>query len=135
MRKKPIQIISEETGDLGVSEFENLPFVPKRFFWLRGVDASAVRANHAHTTCHQFLICQQGTLTAKISAGDGQVQIHSMQVGSSIHLKPLHWLELCNFSTDAVLGVFASEPYSETEYLTNKEDLTRIWSSTESSPR
>ena len=127
LRNDLTHIVSEVDGDLGVIEFEFLPFLPKRFFWLKGIDCNATRADHAHRTCHQLLICQQGVVTATITSGDGKVSIHEMQIGSTIHLKPLHWLELTKFSADSVLGVFASEPYKVDEYITNKEELLELW--------
>lgn len=120
-------IVSEDDGDLGVIDFRYLPFLPKRFFWLKGVKGNASRANHAHRTCQQLLFCLQGIVTATITSGDGKIKIHEMCVGSTIHLEPLNWLELTEFSGDAVLGVFASEPYLRDEYITSKEDLTKLW--------
>lgn len=120
-------IVSEEDGDLGVIEFEYLPFSPKRFFWLKSINGNATRAGHAHRTCQQLLFCLQGVVTATITNGDGKTNVHEMRIGSTIHLEPLHWLELTEFSGNAVLGVFASEPYLRDEYITSKEDLTKLW--------
>lgn len=120
-------IIYEVDGDLGVIEFEFLPFLPKRFFWLKGVDNNTTRANHAHRTCHQLLVCQQGTVTATVTGGDGMVSVHEMGIGSTIYLMPLYWLELTKFSADSVIGVFASEPYKLGEYITKKEELLELW--------
>jgi hypothetical protein len=52
-----------------------------------------------------------------------------MSVGLTLHLPPLHWLELSNFSQDAVLGVLASEPYDKNEYINSLEELTALWKS------
>ena len=127
LRNDLTHIVSEVNGHLGVIEFESLPFPPKRFFWLKGVDGDATRADHAHRTCHQLLVCQQGFVTATITSVHGEVSIHEMQMGSTIHLMPLHWLELTKFSANSVLGVFASEPYKLDEYITNKEELLELW--------
>jgi hypothetical protein len=45
-------------------------------------------------------------------------------------LPPLHWLELMNFSRDAVLGVLASEPYDKDEYINSLEELFELWTLT-----
>ncbi len=121
------RIVSGSDGDLGVIEFESCPFLPKRFFWLKGVDCDVTRADHAHRTCHQLLVCQQGFVTATVTSGHGVVSIHEMRIGSTIHLMPLHWLELTKFSANSVLGVFASEPYKLDEYIMNKEELLELW--------
>jgi len=118
-----VRVITEADGLLGVMEFAGLPFVPKRFFWLSAIDGNAIRADHAHRTCHQMLVCLAGSLTATITNIGNEVVVYSMSAGTTIHLEPLHWLELSSFSTDAVLGVIASEPYDENEYITERSEF------------
>jgi hypothetical protein len=122
-------IIHEAEGVLGVTEFRNIPFTPQRFFWLSGVGLDTTRANHGHRRCHQLLICQQGTLVATITRGNGEISVHAMSIGTTLHLPPLHWLELSHFSQDAVLGVLASEPYEKDEYINSREELSKLWHS------
>ena len=117
------QVINEADGLLGVTEFNDLPFVPQRFFWLSSIEGNAIRADHAHRTCHQLLVCLAGSLTATITTVANEVVVYTMSVGTTIHLAPLHWLELCAFSTDAVLGVLASEPYDRREYITERSEF------------
>jgi UDP-2-acetamido-3-amino-2,3-dideoxy-glucuronate N-acetyltransferase len=117
------RVIIEADGLLGVTEFAGLPFVPQRFFWLSAIQGDAIRADHAHRTCHQLLVCLAGSLTATITTVANEVVVHAMLVGTAIHLAPLHWLELSTFSTDAVLGVLASEPYDQREYITDRSEF------------
>ena len=124
-----ISVFHEIEGVLGVTEFGNVPFTPQRFFWLSRVGSNTTRANHGHKSCQQLLICQQGTLDAIITRGNGEISVHSMNIGTTLHLPPLHWLELSNFSHDAVLGVLASEPYDKDEYINSREELTELWNS------
>ena len=117
------RVITEADGLLGVTEFADLPFVPQRFFWLSSIEGNAIRADHAHRTCHQLLVCLAGSLTATITTVTNKVVVHAMSVGTTLHLAPLHWLELSAFSTDAVLGVLASEPYDQREYITERSEF------------
>ena len=117
------RVITEADGLLGVTEFAGLPFVPQRFFWLSAIEGDAIRADHAHRTCHQLLVCLAGSLTATITTVANEVVAHTMSVGTTIHLAPLNWLELSAFSTDAVLGVLASEPYDQREYITDRSEF------------
>jgi hypothetical protein len=123
-------IIQEIEGSLGVIEFAEIPFVPQRFFWISNVGSEATRANHGHRSCHQLLVCQHGTLQATITRGDGGISVHKMIAGTTIHLPPLHWLELSDFSQDGLLGVLASEPYDKNEYINDRDELTQLWNST-----
>ncbi len=117
------RVFTEDDGLLGVTEFAALPFVPQRFFWLSAIDGNAIRADHAHRTCHQMLLCLAGSLTATITTFANKVVAHPMSVGTAIHLAPMHWLELSAFSSDAVLGVLASEPYDQREYITERTEF------------
>jgi UDP-2-acetamido-3-amino-2,3-dideoxy-glucuronate N-acetyltransferase len=129
LRNELSNTIHDADGLLGVTEFQSCPFIPQRFFWLTSVGNDIVRANHAHRSCHQLLLCQQGSLIAKITDGAGAVFVHEMLTGTTLHLPPLHWLELMSFSRDAVLGVLASEPYDKDEYINSLEELYKLWNS------
>jgi len=130
LRNELSNTIHDADGILGVTEFQSCPFIPQRFFWLTSVGNDIIRANHAHKSCHQLLLCQQGSLEAKITDGSGAVSVHEMLIGMTLHLPPLHWLELMNFSRDAVLGVLASEPYDKNEYINSLEELFELWTLT-----
>ena len=117
------RVFTEADGLLGVTEFAGMPVVPQRFFWLSSIEGNAIRADHAHRTCHQLLVCLAGSLTATITTVANEVVAHAMSVGTTIHLAPLHWLELSAFSKDAVLGVLASEPYDQREYITERSEF------------
>ena len=121
-----VRVVTESDGLLGVTEFAALPFVPQRFFWLSAIDGDAIRAGHAHRTCHQLLMCLAGSLTATITTVANEVVGRGMSMGTTIHLEPLHWLELSAFSADAVLGVLASEPYDPSEYITERSEFFRM---------
>ena len=118
-----VRVVTESNGLLGVTEFAGLPFVPQRFFWLSAIQGDAIRADHAHRTCHQLLVCLAGSLTATITTIDKDAVVHTLSVGTTIHLAPLNWLELSAFSKDAVLGVLASEPYDQHEYITERSEF------------
>jgi hypothetical protein len=119
----PISIFEDNRGALGVSEFAALPFTPQRFFWLCGVGEGENRAGHGHKTCHQFLVCLQGSLRATVIDKNGPISDQVLQIGESLHLRPGQWLDLFEFSTDAVLGVFADQPYNFDDYIVAKSEL------------
>lgn len=122
-KNSPVRVFGDERGLLGVSEFGELPFTPKRFFWLCGVGIDANRAGHAHKECHQFLICLQGSLRAVVQDGSGLVSDEELKIGDTLHLLPRQWLDLLEFAPTTVLGVYASLPYDYSDYITSKEDL------------
>jgi UDP-2-acetamido-3-amino-2,3-dideoxy-glucuronate N-acetyltransferase len=120
---KRTQVFQDDRGSLGVVEFSGLPFSPRRFFWLFGVRDDEKRAGHGHKECHQFLIALEGSFRAVVSTRDGVVLDRRFSQGQSFHLEPQHWLDLSEFASSTVVGVFASHPYDEDDYIRRKEDL------------
>jgi len=120
-------VFHEHDGSLGVIEFTSIFFTPRRLFWLFGISPDAIRAAHAHRTSHQLLICLTGSLVADVTIKGSEATSHSMTAGSTLHLEPLQWLELRNFSHDAVLAVLASEHYDAAEYINSWDELHEIW--------
>ncbi len=118
-----VRIYEDERGVLGVSEFASLPFHPQRFFWLCGVGIGENRAGHGHKTCHQFLLCLQGSLRALVSDSHGIIADKVLHRGETLHLLPRQWLDLVEFSPDAVLGVYADQPYNYHDYIVSKDEL------------
>lgn len=116
-------IFGDRDGTLGVLEFSKVPFIPKRLFWITGVSPDSVRANHAHKTCHQLLICMSGSVKATIITRDNLKSEVLLSIGKVLHLEPMNWLQLHHFSEDGVLGVLASEPYDPCEYINNLDDF------------
>lgn len=129
MAKNGIRVFQDVDGTLGVLEFTNLDFTPRRLFWLTDIPASASRANHAHRTCIQLLICFSGTLKARVTRRDSGTSETSLHAGDSIVIRPLEWLELDDFSSGAVLGVIASEPFDKNEYIESLDELRHAWES------
>lgn len=115
---------SDMRGVLSVGDFErDLPFVPKRFFTVFDVPSQDTRGEHAHHRCHQFLICAHGSV--RILADDGlrrqEFDLDTPSVG--IHLPPMTWGTQYRYSRDAVLLVFASEPYAADDYIRNYSEF------------
>jgi acetyltransferase-like isoleucine patch superfamily enzyme len=111
-------------GSLSVGDFgKDLPFAPKRYFVVFGVPTQETRGEHAHRRCHQFLVCLHGSV--RVLADDGhhreEFLLDSPSLG--IHLPPMTWGTQYRYSADAVLLVFASEPYDADEYIRNYDEF------------
>jgi|688.fasta_scaffold34910_6 UDP-2-acetamido-3-amino-2,3-dideoxy-glucuronate N-acetyltransferase len=127
------KVHTETDGSLGVLEFSDAPFRPERFFWLCAIDPIATRASHAHRTCHQLLMCLAGEMTATITSPLGSKLDFRLAIGDILHLEPMMWLDLTNFSPEGVLGVMASEPYDTSEYINDFEELRQLGQATKKS--
>jgi UDP-2-acetamido-3-amino-2,3-dideoxy-glucuronate N-acetyltransferase len=113
-------------GNLTVGEFEKeIPFKPKRYFLVYDVPNSEVRGEHAHIKCHQFLIAVNGSINVIVDDGDKKELFVLDKNSSGIYIPPLVWATQYNYSADAVLLVFASDLYSEQDYIRNYNDFTK----------
>ena len=62
-------------GSLIATEFESLPFTPRRLFSVYGVPSESVRGAHAHRTCSQFLICTAGSVSSLVDDGSDRKSV------------------------------------------------------------
>ena len=62
------EIYSSENGFLGVISISQVPFEVKRFFWLASIAENESRANHAHRSCEQYLLCMSGSVDVRVTS-------------------------------------------------------------------
>lgn len=114
-------------GNLTVGEFgRSIPFEAKRYFMVFDVPNAEVRGEHAHRTCHQFLICARGSLAVVADDGSTREEFQLDDPSLGIHLPPLTWGVQYKYSSDAVLLVFASEFYDAKEYIRDYAEFMQI---------
>jgi UDP-2-acetamido-3-amino-2,3-dideoxy-glucuronate N-acetyltransferase len=120
--------VRDDRGCLSVSEFPtSLPFVITRYFIVSDVPLGATRGDHAHRTCHQFLIAVQGSIDITFVAGDGELSSFALRDSSvGVHIPPLVWSRQTYLSHDAILLVGASEAYSKSEYVSDFDEYRTL---------
>ena len=104
---------TDKRGNLPVYDPGNsdLPFVPKRVFWIWGVPGETERANHAHEICEQIIIPLAGAVTIQID----DKNIYRPKVSTGLYVETGHKIRLYSFSEDAICLVMCSEFYDESE--------------------
>lgn len=116
--------IKDPRGNLSfIEEGKHIDFTPVRVFYLYDVPGGADRGGHALKQCHQVLIAISGSFDV-ILRTDGpstRVQLNRPYLG--LHIPPLVWRELDNFSSGSVCLVLASHRYSELDYFRNYSDF------------
>jgi len=104
--------VKDPRGNLAVGEFEReFPFRPQRFFIVSGVPSGATRGEHAHKKCHQLLICAQGQIRLSVDNGKSRFETWLDQPNVGIYIPNMIWCRHWQYSADAALLVFASQPY------------------------
>lgn len=121
-----LELIPEQRGTLGFFEFSQLDFVPKRMFWLMDVPVGGLRGAHAHRLCRQFVVCLTGTVKASADGTDGSRFESIMTRGDFCNVPAMHWLDLSEFSTSAVVLVLASHEYVESDYIRLREEFDKL---------
>jgi UDP-2-acetamido-3-amino-2,3-dideoxy-glucuronate N-acetyltransferase len=116
--------IKDLRGDLSVTEFgKDLPFLPRRCFWVFGVPNSEIRGEHAHKECHQFLVAVSGSVSVLLDNGQHQAEVNLNKPKLGIHIPPGIWGVQYKYSEDAVLMVLASHGYDSNDYIRNYDEF------------
>jgi acetyltransferase-like isoleucine patch superfamily enzyme/dTDP-4-dehydrorhamnose 3,5-epimerase-like enzyme len=113
-----LPLIRDPRGNLTVGEFERtLPFVPKRYFMTFDVPSVDLRGEHAHRTCHQFLLCVRGSCAVVVDDGLNREEFLLDRPTVGVHVPPMVWATEYKHSQDSTLLVFASEYYDPADYI------------------
>lgn len=110
-------------GTLCVADYEsaNLPFVPRRTFWITDVPEGQERGYHAHRTCDELLFAIRGSLKVDLTDSDGTRTFQLECPDEGLLIPAMCWCRLHGFSADAVCVCLASESYDESGYINDIE--------------
>ena len=119
---------ADERGTLTVGEYPvSLPFEVRRFFLVKDVPIGETRGDHAHRECHQLLICTAGRVEVIIRARDGSTTaINLDNADRGLHIPPLVWAQQRYLTPDAMLLVFASHEYENSDYIRDFEEYVEL---------
>lgn len=115
---------NDSRGNLSFFEVDESRFFPiKRVYWLYDVPKFSSRGAHAHKNLRQIMLCVKGSLQIKLDDGYSKRDITLNDPTVGLVVEKMIWRDITDFSSDAVLIVFASERYSEDDYFRNYEDF------------
>lgn len=118
--------ISDPRGNLTFVEGNrHIPFEIKRVFYLYDVPGGADRGGHALATCHQFLIAISGSFNVVLRDGHGEERLHLNRSYFGLHIPPMIWREMDDFSSGSVCLVLASAPFDEGDYFRDYPEYLR----------
>jgi len=122
-----LNVFADLRGSLAVGEFpQQVPFVPKRYFIVFDVPGKDVRGEHAHRRCHQFLVCLRGSLSVVADDGKSSEEITLDRPAIGLYLPPMIWAVQYRYSADALLLVFASDPYDADDYIRDYDEFLSV---------
>ncbi|WP_205350662.1 WxcM-like domain-containing protein [Vibrio cholerae] len=118
---------SDLRGSLVAIEHNNsLPFLPQRTFLVYGVNNNKVRGEHAHKICEQLLVVVAGEVSVVVDNGEQRHEVRLDNPGIGLYIPPGIWGIQYRFSKDAVLLVYASHPYDESDYIRDYDEFLKF---------
>lgn len=114
----PLTSKSEGHGRITIAqEGDQIPFAVGRMFIIDQVPHGASRGVHAHRHQHELVIMAQGRCAAMIDDGRNRSHFELTSSDTGLYVPPMHWLELSDFSDDAICCVLASGSYDTSGYI------------------
>lgn len=114
---------SEDNGDLVVMEgMINVPFQIARVFVVRAPDG-AVRGQHAHRACTQFLTCPQGVIEVECDDGLLKASFTLDHPNIGLLVPPSIWSQQTYNGKSAALTVLCDRPFDEDDYIRDYDEF------------
>jgi dTDP-4-dehydrorhamnose 3,5-epimerase-like enzyme len=119
--------LGDERGKLVIIEGGlSIPFDIKRIFYIYSSDAGVVRGQHANRHSEFVLVNVAGSCSVKTLDGRGNEEIYRLnEPNVGIHLAPMIWKDMYDFSPDSVLLVLSNEHYDPLEYIKDWEAFVK----------
>ena len=118
--------IIDRRGNLSFAqEEEHVPFKIARTYWIYDVPGGERRGGHAYKENREFIVALSGSFDVILHDGSAPRIYHLNRSYYGLFV-PNCWLrEMGNFSTNSVGMVFASMPYTPSDYNRDFEDFVR----------
>ena len=125
-----LPVVRAPEGNLAFIEAgEQVPFDIARVYYLYEVPGGAVRGGHGHKTLQQLIVALSGSFEVRLDDGIEKRSVTLDRSHLGLHLTPMIWRELVNFSSGSVCMVLASAPYDEADYYRQYDEFLAAVSS------
>ena len=104
----------------------DVPFAVRRWFLVYDVPTREVRGEHAHRSCHQFLICVAGTVAIAVDDGTHRHDVLLDGPAVGVYVPPLTWSTQYRYDQGATLLVFASHEYDPDDYIREYDEFLEV---------
>ena len=122
--KYTFQPHGDQRGQLvALEEFKDIPFRIKRVYYMYDTISGVVRGHHAHKKLEQILVCVHGSCKIRLDNGKEKKVVALEKPYEGLYVANNIWREMFYFSEDAVLMVFPSELYDESDYIRDYDEF------------
>lgn len=95
----------------------HVPFAIARASWIYDVPGGESYGGSAYRSTEEFLVALSGSFEVLLENARGMQRIRLSRSFVGVHVPPMTWRRLENFSTNAVCLALASEHFSESDLL------------------
>jgi dTDP-4-dehydrorhamnose 3,5-epimerase-like enzyme len=119
-----LPVIENPQGHLTFVEGgRHVPFEIARVYYLYDVPEGAMRGGHAHRALEQLILPIGGSFDIIIDDGNGRRRLTLDKPRVGLHIPPMIWRELENFSAGSFCLVLASAYYDENDYYRSYDEF------------
>jgi hypothetical protein len=111
------KIGESQLGYISIAEKENLPFTPKRIYWIYFTPEDVERGGHAHIELEQILVAVAGKVELNVETLDGEIYQFALDNPSKGVFIPKKSWRTIKYSHNAVQICMASIEYDEKDYI------------------
>lgn len=122
---KIIDIKNKNTSSIDISSIVTKKFDVKRIYYLYDNNINRIRGEHAHLDLYQLIIGLNSGFKIKIDDGSNHKIINLNNSNFGLLIPPGIWRSLYDFKKDSVCLVFASEIYSENDYIRDYNEFKK----------
>lgn len=110
--------IKDYRGNLSFFESTHqIPFLIKRVYWIYDVPGGEKRGEHAYYTQQEFIVCLSGSVELIVDNGFNKATFQLTRSYYGVYIPAMHWRNLYNFSTNAVVVIASNDVYKESDYI------------------
>jgi hypothetical protein len=119
--------INNRAGNITIVENNrDIPFDVKRIYYLYDVPSNESRGGHAHKALFQLVIGASGSFNITLKDGANERSIFLNRPDFGLLIVPGIWRDLNSFSSGSVCLVFASDFYSEDDYIRDYTEFLKL---------
>lgn len=120
--------ICDPRGNLSFIEGNNhIPFKIERTYWIYDVPGGKTRSGHAFRTQEEFIVALSGSFDIILNDGKGNEEtFHMARSYYGLHIPPMTWRRIVNFSTNSVAMILSSTKYDANDYIEDFEQFKAI---------
>jgi hypothetical protein len=125
LRRRPKMLShhgDKRTGTLSYMELTDLPFIPRRMYYIKDVPTGETRGKHGHFEDQQYLFCLQGQIKVEFFSKTG-TEIRTLEPGDAVFLDRMVWSQQEYMTGKDIMLVLCSRAFDKEDYFYDKSEV------------